>query len=231
MPSRINTGTDVSGARFLLLSAGMPRSGSTWLYNAMRLLLRANWPGPDAIEPGWIGDLDAASMHPRRLVKLHEHHPVLVEQATFIAYSFRDLRDAMASAVRKFGRSPDLGHADHLVRQDALWKACAHHVMRYEDMLADPLAELARIAQGMGIEGIDLPSVLSDLNRLNYDAPGARNGVYHRENLLHQGHITDGRVGSWINSIDAAVERAIVERHRTWFEANGYAVEPAKPAL
>ena len=43
----------------LILSAGIPRSGSTWLYNAARLLLSAG--GQDSLEAAWIEDYDRES--------------------------------------------------------------------------------------------------------------------------------------------------------------------------
>ena len=52
----------------IILSAGMPRSGSTWLFNAARLLLRANG------EPssGWIGDWSSLPRKPVLLLKVSE---------------------------------------------------------------------------------------------------------------------------------------------------------------
>lgn len=131
----------------LVLSAGMPRSGSTWLYNALRLMLAQRFASPGALACAWVGDIDRLPAEALcRLVKLHEWDGALAGQADFVVWSYRDLRDAMASQHRKFGGALSLQFADYLVRQDARWSARADHVMRYEDMLAQPRHELQRLA-------------------------------------------------------------------------------------
>ncbi len=207
----------------LVLSAGMPRSGSTWLYNALRLLLRQRFPRPGELACGWVGDLDRiAADAPCRLVKIHEWDEGLAAQAAFVAWSYRDLRDAMASQHRKFGGALSLAFADYLVRQDARWTARADHVMRYEDMRADPQRELARLATALSLDGVDLPALRCELDGLSYDSEGPRNAAYHELTLLHRGHVTDGRVGSWRNGMPAALAQQIVSAHDGWFRTRGY---------
>lgn len=225
----------------LILSAGMPRSGSTWLYNALRLLLLERHPGPGQLACGWVGDLARLPPAPCRLVKLHEYDATLAAQAGFVVWSYRDLRDAMASQFRKFGTPPTLGLADYLIAQDARWTARANHVMRYEDMLSDPAVEVQRLAQALvrhlgatpgdavdpagGPRGLDATraQALADaLARLSYDSDGPRNDAYNELTLLHRGHVTDGRAGSWPQGLPAALEREIAERHAAWFAARGY---------
>lgn len=234
----------------LILSAGMPRSGSTWLYNALRLLLLERHPGPGQLACGWVGDLARLPPAPCRLVKLHEYDATLAAQASFVVWSFRDLRDAMASQFRKFGTPPTLGLADYLIAQDARWTARADHVMRYEDLLSDPAGEVQRLAQALDLHlgaaasetadsvGADASlgapgaqaslstaraqALVDTLARLSYDSDGPRNDTYNELTLLHRGHVTDGRAGSWPQGLPAALEREIAERHATWFAARGY---------
>jgi hypothetical protein len=207
----------------LVLSAGMPRSGSTWLYNALRLLLAQRFPAPGALACGWVGDIaripaDASC----RLVKIHEWNAPLAAEAGFVTWSYRDLRDAMASQHRKFGGALTLPFADYLLRQDARWMARADHVMRYEAMLADPVQELARLAAALGLHDVDLPALRRTLDALSYDSEGPRNAAYHELTLLHRGHVTDGRAGSWRNGMPVELARQIVTAHGDWFRARGY---------
>jgi hypothetical protein len=207
----------------LVLSAGMPRSGSTWLYNALRLLLGQRFPAPGALACGWVGDIDRLPADAAcRLVKIHEWDPALVAQADLVTWSYRDLRDAMASQHRKFGGALSLSFADYLVRQDARWMARADHVMRYEDMLADPLRELARLAAAAGLPDADPTALRRELDALSYDSDGPRNDAYHELTLLHRGHVTDGRVGSWRNGMPVDLARQIVAAHADWFGRRGY---------
>jgi hypothetical protein len=210
----------------LVLSAGMPRSGSTWLYNALRLLLLRRHGGPGELACAWVGDLHKMPPAECRLVKLHEFDATLAAQAGFVVWSYRDLRDALASQFRKFGTPPTLGLADYLIAQDARWQARADHVMRYEDMLADPAAEVLRLAQSLGMVDVgphEAATLADALSTLSYDSDGPRNGAYNELTLLHRGHVTDGRAGSWPNGLPAALEREIVVRHGAWFAARGYA--------
>ncbi len=69
----------------LILSAGMPRSGSTWLYNAMRIMLKSDI-GID-LGAGWIQDIEKFKDHDTILLKLHSYIPHLASKATFVAYS------------------------------------------------------------------------------------------------------------------------------------------------
>jgi Sulfotransferase domain len=209
---------------YLALSAGMPRSGSTWLFNAIRLILRQRNHETGDLASCWIADLSKLPMTSQRLVKLHNYHADLSDKAEFVAYSYRDIRDALASSFRKFGTQPTLDLADHYISQHQLWIARADYVMRYEHMQEDPKRELDRIAEALGVEGIDATQIDSELNSLSYESMGHKNGTYNEVTLFHHGHITDGRKGSWHRGLSVALEREIVERHAAWFAANNYSI-------
>src|SRR5262245_15346631 len=74
----------------LVLSAGMPRSGSTWLFNAARLLLRQT-VAPDELGSGWVGDWARLPKRPWLLLKVHEYDAFLARRARAILYSYRDV--------------------------------------------------------------------------------------------------------------------------------------------
>jgi hypothetical protein len=147
-------------SEIIILSGGMPRSGSTWLFNVIRLLLQTIRPEPRKFECGWIDDLEISKKHPRRLIKLHDYRSDLVERASFIAYSFRDIRDAIASAKRKFNRIPDLSYAKYLIEQDHQWRNASNYVMKYEDMITDPRAEICKLSLLLGANYVDVDKIL-----------------------------------------------------------------------
>lgn len=207
---------------FLVLSAGMPRSGSTWLFNAIRLMLNQQGSEAGDLTSCWISDLPKLPPTPRQLVKLHNYDAGLADAAEFVAYSYRDIRDALASRFRKFGSQPTLEVADHFIDQHRLWTARADYVMRYENMLEDPQGELHRLASALRLDGIDTAQISSELANLSYASTGHKNGTYNEMTLYHQDHITDGRKGSWQHGLSAALEQQIVERHSEWLETHGY---------
>lgn len=207
--------------RGLILAAGMPRSGSTWLYNAVRLLARESAASPTDVACAWVGDSEKLPDARVRILKIHDFAPELAEQANCIVYSYRDVRDAMASMARKFETQLTLDLARHLIRQHSCWCSVANYVMRYEQMVLDPEAELHRLQTALGLNEIEVASVLKQLSGLDYDSPGSKNETYHSENLFHRGHITDGRVGSWGAQLSAELEGEIVAEDREWFERFG----------
>ena len=109
----------------LILSAGMPRSASTWMYNADRLIF-ANKPQTQYnFGCGWVDVLKEIPSKPLMLIKIHDYVEELASQAAIILYSYRDIRDAIASQVRKWGVKPTLEIADHIVYQHSTWMGIA----------------------------------------------------------------------------------------------------------
>lgn len=206
----------------LFLSAGMPRSGSTWFYNAARLILCSHPAIRDRFSGGWIGDIARLPRQPYMLIKLHEFTPQLVSQAQCVLYSFRDPRDVLASAARMFGRPASLADAEHLLAQDALWRQHARLCLCYETMLAEPRATVAAMAAALEIEGIDPQALVTELADMSHQSPGGVANQPHPVNLYHRDHITDGRHGSWQDLVPASLAETLVERHRDWFVTHGY---------
>lgn len=100
--------------------------------------------------------------------------------------------------------------------------ARADHVLRYEDMLADPLRELARLVAVVGLPDADPTALRRELDALSYNSDGPRNDAYHELTLLHRGHVTDGRAGSWRNGMPVDLAQQIVAAHADWFGSRGY---------
>ena len=87
----------------------------------------------------------------------------------------------------------------------------ADFVMRYETMLHDK-------------ENIDPVGITNSIEKLNYQSQGDKNEMYHKTNLYHSGHITDGRHGSWKGLIDTTLIQRIEEKHQGWFKKYDYPV-------
>lgn len=210
----------------IILSTGMPRSASTWLYNTARLLLLENCD-PNDISYGWIEDIHLLLERPLILLKLHDFELSWCQKSKLILYSYRDLRDVLASFHRKFQEIPTLELADYCIDIDQKWRRVAHLTVRYETMLTDNKRMIKEIQEqlianlGISME-TDLDQVLQQLSMLNYDNPGIKNEIYHQENLFHKNHITDGRCGSWENYLDQALVKQIEEKYHNWFLNNNY---------
>lgn len=209
----------------LVLAAGMPRSASTWLYNAVRLLITSSPSMSRQFSCGWIGDWRKLPKRRYMLLKIHGYNETLVNQSESIVYSYRDIRDVMASRLRKFGRAPSIEFADSLIRQYEQWMGVAEIVMRYESMLIDKESIINQLARLLDLQDIDSETLLERMRHLSYESPGSKSAVYHSTNLYHKGHITDGRPGSWKGILDVDFVKQVEERHLKWFEQCGYPLD------
>jgi hypothetical protein len=201
----------------IVLSAGMPRSGSTWLFNAARLLLRR--AEGDGLSSGWVGDWPSLQQGRTVLLKLHDFDAPLVRRADVVLYSYRDVRDVLASSKRKFGTPPSVEAAKRLLEHDRRWRQAARLVMRYESMLADPAAVVKELAEVLEIRNVNSAAVVEEIRALDASATA---GGYDRETLLHPGHVTDGRHGSWDGWLDGDLLRQVETECGDWMTANGY---------
>ena len=158
------------------------------------------------------------------LIKVHDFNKSLAGQSQYILYSFRDIRDVIASGIRKFGWVPSVEVADNLIIQHERWMNVADFVMRYETMLHDKENIIADLARLFDIKNVDPAGIVNSIEQLNYQSQGDKNEMYHKTNLYHSGHITDGRHGSWKGLIDPALIQKIEEKHQGWFKKYNYSV-------
>ncbi len=215
----------MTGNSILILAAGMPRSGSTWLYNAARLLILSSPSMAQQFSCGWIGDWKHIPKNKYMLIKVHDYDDNLAHEAACVLYSYRDVRDAIASCFRKFGQMPSLETADHFIDEHERWTKVANYSMRYELMLQhkeDVVSQLIRILK---LDNVDRRQIVFDLEKLSYNQPGPKNEIYHLSNLYHRRHITDGRHGSWKGLLDNNLIKQIETNHRDWFEKYGYLID------
>jgi hypothetical protein len=205
----------------IVLSAGMPRSGSTWLFNAARLLLRER----SDVSSGWVGEWTNLPRQPTMLVKVHDFDPVLAKHARVVLYSYRDIRDALASSKRMFRTEPTLEAARQWLQWDHHWRSRADCMFRYESAQADPLDAIERLAQALDIPVADPELIQRELMRVEFQPRRSGPGQYDRESLLHPGHITDGRHGSWKGWLSPALLQQIERECGDWLVANHYPLE------
>jgi hypothetical protein len=147
--------------RGLVLAAGMPRSGSTWLYIAVRLLACENAAAPIDVACGWVDDIEKLPDAPVCIVKLHDFEAQLASRANCVVYSYRDVRDAVASMARKSQTELTAELARHVIHQHECWLSVASYVLRYEDMVLDQQAELRRLQAVLDVQAVPLEPILA----------------------------------------------------------------------
>jgi len=184
---------------------------------------------------GWFQDLARLARNPYLLLKLHFYHAQLGAYASLIFYSYRDLRDAMASQQARFGGQAEMEWADLYVQSHEQWMQRAVYAMKYENMLKDKHGMVANVAAvlasrflaPLGITAVlpDIDAIVHEVGGMSYDSPGPRNPLYHEINLFHRRHIINGGTGSWRHILDPGLAAAVADKYRWWFEKYGYDID------
>ncbi len=208
---------------YRVLVPGMNRSASTWLYNVARLLISQH-VGSD-FSCGWIGDIKTIPRRRHMLIKTHAYNSTMIDWSTFILYSYRDIRDVVASLSRKYGILPSIESADQLVSSYHKWVKIADFVVPYDAILGDKELIVNSLAEKLAIRNFNPSQIVQEIAGMSYDSEGRKNEHYHEVNLYHQGHMTDGRVKSWDGHVDPELICKIEYNHQDWFENCGFPVE------
>ena len=214
----------------LIISNGMQRSGSTWLYNATRYVLMQFVPEDD-FAYGWIDDVK--NRKKVTLIKSHFAHTDALNQADLLLYSYRDIRDVLASLHRMWGISPTPEHADRLINDFLTVSPRADYLMKYEEMVQNPLKTIKELIDLVKTRlpcitdkiSCDADGVLSRLKAMT--CPTSSNRPYDSETLLHPNHITSHEPMSFTKLLPENIVRLIETRHRHWFLAHHYKLTSA----
>lgn len=206
----------------LTLSAGMPRSGSTLIYNLLRLTI-AELIGPKhTFSYGWIEDMQSTPAAGYTLLKIHDFDSQLCSEASLIVYSYRDVRDVVASMQRKFGAQPSLTLANSYLEQYQKWSEVAHFSVRYESLDNSLMRNLiSEVADHFQAGPVDADMIITELAQLSKRIPN-QGQRYDSVTLYHPQHITAGEHGSWVEQLETKLVNAIEAKHYQWLEDHGY---------
>lgn len=162
-------------------SKGPERSGSTWLFNAVRLLLKnAHIP----YDPYWITNLDQQKIQQRRQYAQDRHVVIKthywsddwdVSQADHIFLTHRDLHGVVAS-YKRVGWAFNI--PDSYVQEHQQWRAVAQRDVAYENIMSQPLVELQALAEVLDIaQQVSVAEVNEELRSLKPAYRGAPDPV------------------------------------------------------
>lgn len=201
----------------VILAAGMPRSGSTAIFNLGRLLLEGDGR---PLTSGWIDDV-TDPVQSTVLLKLHEWNPALARRADVVLTCHRDLR-AVARSLAAVGwlwpGARGLDHIDHIVRLHTRWSAVATLDLCYEAMVGDWVTAAAAVASALGVDAAaaDVATAARRVAELRPEIPADRE--YDPVTLMHRNHRRQQRSGSPPLRIEEEIQR----RFSVWQEAHGY---------
>ena len=198
----------------VIVCAGMHRSGSTWLYNAVRLIIASSRVPVYAC---WVNKYKPDDGRKIHVVKTHLFYPKIREAADCIFTTRRDLRDVAASAVRKgICRSTPmdvLAYLTRIIDEDYIpWMQSSDFEVPYEDMIRDEPHFIEVLAAFMGFS-VDGGEIKAEIDALDPDDPEA---------LLSPGHITRREPGTFAETLGLPAIRAVETAFQGWQEQRGY---------
>ena len=178
-----------------IISCGMYRSGSTWLYNALRLLVGDCYS--TFVNSGQ--DYDKGNEKKIHLIKCHKYADFIKQDATLIITIYRKIAEVKQSMQRRqlvatkgFTNEARTDLFDIYHHQAMLWMLDSDHIVNYECMVKDPVSELRllhnSLATKMKIKSYtdkELQEIADELRNMTPPKEG-----YDPVTLLHQDHIT-----------------------------------------
>lgn len=213
----------------IFLSAGIPRSGSTWLFNALRLLLKKNYPG---LYSCWIDEYDDAkgANADAVLIKLHIPHAEFASKARAIFTSNRDLRDiaiSMSQAGWIENKQQWLEWVSGAREQHEYWQPISQLDLRYDDIVNKPAKCLRDISAVLfpekkkgSFQEVRNKFLAMRLNRLSEASSSSI--IQHEITLLHKDHRKAGGKSRWKTDLQSDIADEISKCHADWLERMGY---------
>jgi len=172
----------------MILIAGPYRTGSTWLFNAVRLtLIHAN----REVYGASIHRYDPQRKEHNHIIKLVKYDPRLAQSATHVFTSFRNVYDTIDS-MRRRAVIAEPGFINETLHQNITdhilhllnWEKHSNFRLWFPDIYDRPEWVIKQIAHHLNVKA-DPRAVNTAINNLTIPETG-----YDPVSLLHAGHIT-----------------------------------------
>lgn len=228
----------------LVLTTGVFRSGSTWIFNAVRLL--ASLAG-NRVRSGFREDLCEEEIGGRNeacITVLKAHNPskrlleMIAASGGRTILTVRDPRDCVCSFMAAFRRDFPWALRRVTASCDGALKAVEFsrpHTFRYEAGFMDDRATLADVSDYIGIPNVmsNIDCVFSELKResvrskiasltnegvIDQSIPRTHDPVSH----WHPNHIGDGKIGKYQHLLTDEQTRIVEDRNRAFLDMFGY---------
>lgn len=201
-----------------IIAAGIPRSGSTWLFNAVRLLEKYKY---ENVYCAWIDDHEDVKCDVR-LIKVHDIDEKYISEANLVFCTHRDLRDIVVSLCSMSWLREDemLSAASNIRRIHEFWSAQSCLDLSYEKIVFDPIGSLTSIARALDVRVSE--GLIREIERAIPTKTELSCRDYDVVSLLHPGHVTDGRPGRWVEQLSPVIAEEIWRCHADWLQARAY---------
>lgn len=197
---------------------GMRHSGSTAIFNVVRLAIEASGIPFESgySERDWILEPRKTKL---RLIKTHEVRDDILCSYPLIINVVRDLRDTVASAARRnfvvYQKMGALEYAKHNRAINDVWTQKEDIKIKYEEFMASPVDVISGLLDALGLEGIEASAISDMVQTLPLDD--------YETTLLSASHITDpDRKTDFLETLGENIVSKITAQNFEWLDRNGY---------
>lgn len=163
-----------------ILITGVPRSGSTWQYNVVRLALEQ---AGHTVYGAWKPDYDVYNKSEYHIIKIHGYDAELAKKAWQIFTSIRNPFDIVTSLQRR-GTLINKGRLQKYIDDWSKWWMVANYITEFRSVGTQ--GEVWNILKELGIACKILP-IVDAVNKLKPPTTGAYDD-YDKVTLLHPNH-------------------------------------------
>jgi len=206
-----------------ILVAGIPRSGSTRLYNIIRLILLQKFSF-ESLHCGWHDKFDLQKAGVHNIIKLHYFDQKWCDWADVIFTTKRDLRDILASSI-------DFGMLDirflseekiniflnDIVEKYNYWKQNSDLEVIFENFEENKRQVITRIFEICKLR-VDVDEVL---RRIDYIAENRNNKALVGE-YISKKHISNKADSTYRDRLDSETLQVVQDAFADWLKMNGY---------
>lgn len=159
-----------------ILVTGQYRSGSTWLFNAVRLVVNS---GTGVKHESVFYQSGTSYDYENAIVKTHAFYPAIIKDFDFIITSTRNKDDVFNSmkALSERGIEPDFHNASNFsglsqfIHWNDEWMKVSNYVMDYDLMMSYKGEIIESIKKTLGLE-CDTDSILNELSKIKAPRTG-----------------------------------------------------------
>lgn len=214
-------GRTLNASNRTIVIAGMRHSGSTALFNIVRLALEhKGLPFTSFYSEGKNSELLNDPGQGLLLVKTHELRDDVLTRADTIITTRRDLRDTVASAKRReFPLLQKLGgeieYAKYNRSLHDQWLPYSDYEFVYESFMSDPATETEHVLALLDLTDVDVNTLRTKVSSLPTNQ--------YETTLLSPTHITDPQnVRSFRDTLAEVKIMKITSDHVAWLQRYGY---------
>ena len=210
----------------IVLVAGMRHSGSTVLFNIIRIASELSGLSVIGDYSERIESIkDLADTCQVLIVKTHEYRDDIADMSNFTLTTIRDLRDSVASAKRrKFVLLDKVGGPIEYAKSNRslhdVWSQRSDFIFEYETFMQSPFQVIQKILAALELDSKFTDEIYQRVTSLPTDN--------YSETLLSDTHITDPkRELNYRLSLEPTDILKIEEQHKSWLKKYSYTKLPS----